>query len=388
MTRIHPLNPQNLDAVRRLVPLAEEAAGIVDYIYDYVRDEETIANATRYKGAELAEEFDDLLAHDLIDLGKIQARILRDKKFDLAARRPTAEALDLQAIIEMDDEAFDELTRRADIYYVAVYPRKENDISVDRVDFELNIDPDDEDLDNLQRVVEEARGAWEGDFEADFDEEFTELVNQMTKSAVLSGVTDPLAVSYDLAIHGREVANVYIDFEEFVHAIRGELPEEPATPPRELFRVGNASEGFFVVHELDPEYLRFEGAAMGHCVGKPGMGYVGAVRDKEIAILSVRTPAGRPKFTIQARLDDAGEEIVAIDQVKGKVNRLPGMGGKKFKAGEVRMLEEVVRKLGVDPWTVEDLEPGLEKLYGAEARKNPGPRRRSFNRPYQRRPRI
>jgi hypothetical protein len=105
------------------------------------------------------------------------------------------------------------------------------------------------------------------------------------------------------------------------------------------------------------------------------MGYVRAVREGRTKILSLRTPAGRPKFTIEAHVDKDGT-IQGIEQVKGKANRLPGWdlgreGKGNMKVDEVEKVVELMEVLDIDPEEVEDLEPAVKALKGLP----PGPSR-------------
>ena len=129
------------------------------------------------------------------------------------------------------------------------------------------------------------------------------------------------------------------------------VPSEPASPPEERV-VKRFADGFYV-QDLDAAELPEEGKRMGLCVGDPGMGYISAVLRKETKIWSLRTPAGKPKLTIELEINSRGEPI-AIHQVKGRGNRIAGYpaGGGKFKPDEVAKLIDVFGEHG---FTVEDL---------------------------------
>lgn len=139
-------------------------------------------------------------------------------------------------------------------------------------------------------------------------------------------------------------------------------------------------ENFEIIRLTNKDALVQEGRALGHCVAN----YWGSVRSGRIAILSVRTPAGKRRFTIEATLDDTVPDtslipkIKHIDQIKGKANRQPGFSNAqqtgKFKPFEVLMLSYWVQEvLGKDPWEVSDLRPGLSKLYGSEGEREDNP---------------
>lgn len=129
--------------------------------------------------------------------------------------------------------------------------------------------------------------------------------------------------------------------------------EDPAHAPGVEERiVYRWPDGFYVL-DLLPSELPEEGKAMGMCVGRPDMGYGRAVREGEIKILSVRSPSGKPLFTIEAERKVQSydpdtrrykvDKIVRIDQVKGKANRLPGFDLGKTAPGTPLKKDEVVR---------------------------------------------
>lgn len=130
--------------------------------------------------------------------------------------------------------------------------------------------------------------------------------------------------------------------------------------------------GGFVVKKLSAKELPEESKQLGICVGKPQYGYTDAVKQGKIDIWSVRTPSGRSKFTIEAAKKDG--EVTGIVQVKGKANRLPGFtpgerDPSNVKADEVKMLEKFFTDINIDPWTISDLKPGMQAVYGPK--KNP-----------------
>ena len=149
-------------------------------------------------------------------------------------------------------------------------------------------------------------------------------------------------------------------------------PEWAAAPPEE--RVVHRFDDGFYVQRLAPDELAAEGKAMRMCIGRDDMGYTEAVRRGEIQILSLRTPAGRPKFTLEVEMD--GGKIKSIAQIKGKSNRLPGfdlgkaesripgkgIAAPKMKLDEVAKLFEVVNALGIQPRSVYDLGPAIIHL--------------------------
>lgn len=143
--------------------------------------------------------------------------------------------------------------------------------------------------------------------------------------------------------------------------------------------------------KLVPADLLVEGAQMRNCVGDKSMGYIQAVHRKEIEIWSLRSRAGKPRFTLEIdpqaleRGDSRG-----VEQIKGKANRLPGFSDASRQ--QLKFPEEVIfwyrffSEMGLNPYDIVDLFPGLVAMSGHSAlqlRANPV---RSFNLPYQRNP--
>jgi hypothetical protein len=125
---------------------------------------------------------------------------------------------------------------------------------------------------------------------------------------------------------------------------------------------GASARGMYVAR-LRPEQLRQEGIDLGICVGRQDMGYRDQVIDGTINIYSIRTEAGRPKFTISVY-----RRPLQVSQVKGKANRLPGFAaaGTVFsKEDEVRLVVEFLMHLDIPPDEIErvfDLKAGLAGL--------------------------
>jgi hypothetical protein len=162
------------------------------------------------------------------------------------------------------------------------------------------------------------------------------IESDFVDEAELLGGTEPLGKLIEKS--GKDVDNVVYD----------DLPD-----------------GFYVA-DLPAEALPMEGRKLGICVGRKDMGYIGRVQRGEIKILSLRTAGGKPKFTIEVELDDAGNPE-DIEQIKGKANRLPGFAagayGELTKPQEVEMLSKVVEDhLGFYPDDVADLRPGFRAL--------------------------
>ena len=145
--------------------------------------------------------------------------------------------------------------------------------------------------------------------------------------------------------------------------------------------------------KLLPFDLRFEGTMMSHCVGDTGMGYISAIKSGQIEIWSLRSRAGKPRFTLEvdgkfyvATHDDTYGRTFAIKQLKGKGNRLPGFTDRSqtsFKfPEEVVFWHHVFVSMYVTPVDVRDLEPGLAAM-GAVGRSLQANPVTSFNEPYR-----
>ncbi len=138
----------------------------------------------------------------------------------------------------------------------------------------------------------------------------------------------------------------------------GLLPE--GTPDEVVYRyagtnatVGGASARGMYVIAMRPEQLRAEGAALGICVGRTEHGYRESLKKGRIKLFSIRTEAGKPKFTIEVSMGSHRQPLYTdIRQVKGKANRLPGFEPGKptlSKPDEVRLVVEFLLSLGYTP---------------------------------------
>jgi hypothetical protein len=158
--------------------------------------------------------------------------------------------------------------------------------------------------------------------------------------------------------HFSSSARITADFnhEKVIEALKEKLAEDglPDSAPDEVVyryagtnaTVGGASARGMYVIALCPDQLRAEGAALGICVGRTDMGYRESLKKGRIKLYSIRTEAGKPKFTIEVA--KGGD----IRQVKGKANRLPGFEPGKYdlsKPDEVRLVVEFLLFLGYSP---------------------------------------
>ena len=138
--------------------------------------------------------------------------------------------------------------------------------------------------------------------------------------------------------------------------------------------------------KLLPYDLRLEGTMMSHCVGDSGMGYIQAVKNGDIEIWSLRSRAGKPRFTLEVARTHYVLRADAIKQLKGKGNRPPGFtdrGLTNFKfPEEVIFWYRVFDSMGVSWGAVEDLAPGIAAMsvQNRALRANPVT---SFDTPYR-----
>ena len=149
-----------------------------------------------------------------------------------------------------------------------------------------------------------------------------------------------------------------------------EVEEVGAPLPPEERRLYTWPDNFHAMNLSLPE-IKQEGPAMGHCVGRPDMGYLRAVANEEAQIHSIRRPSGKRLFTIEIRFDkDFG--VSRIAQVKGKANRLPGFDlgrtvalsdwlkiGKDEVEKALYYVQEVV---GVPAGEISDMRPAINAI--------------------------
>jgi hypothetical protein len=210
-----------------------------------------------------------------------------------------------------------------------------------------------------------------------YPDEIEVALKEINKKTYLSLKPNDLAGAYELDIY--DYATFYADadpnWEKVIKAAqdtlendvkRGAEDVEEAIDTRSFEDriVHRFKDGSYVL-DLQPGELAAEGKAMGMCVGREDMGYTKALRRGEIKILSLRTQAGRPKFTFEVEVEDG--KPTRVVQIKGKANRLPGWdlgkaGQGKAKIDEIEKCIEVVKVLDLDPKDVEDLRPGRYAL--------------------------
>lgn len=151
---------------------------------------------------------------------------------------------------------------------------------------------------------------------------------------------------------------------------------------------GPSGKGMYVAR-LKPQDLRREGAVQGICIGTENLGHPKALREGRTQVFSIRTPVGKPKFTIEMRKDYSSpphgmlvaerpsnlpaipdtDLVWVIKEVKGKGNRLPGFdsgdSNKPVKQDDVRLVTDFLLHLGYEPRylkRVSDLAPGVTAM--------------------------
>ena len=139
--------------------------------------------------------------------------------------------------------------------------------------------------------------------------------------------------------------------------------------------IGAASAKGMYVAELSAEHLKDESKELGHCIGNPTHGHPQLLKSGTTKVFSIRTEAGKTKFTIEQFIED-GEHpqqgkvnAGTVTEVKGKANRLPGFEPGKMemtKPDEVRLVVEfLVKHLGLTPSQVEatsDIRGGVKAM--------------------------
>lgn len=129
---------------------------------------------------------------------------------------------------------------------------------------------------------------------------------------------------------------------------------------------GASGRGMYVA-QLTVKELRREGATLGHCIGTEKYGHPNMLREGKTKVYSIRTEAGKPKFTIEV---DARSN--AILEVKGKANRLPGFEPGKpgmAKPDEVRLVTEFLLSQG---YTADDIRDARDVRGGVLALEEAG----------------
>lgn len=223
-------------------------------------------------------------------------------------------------------------------------------------------------IDDIREIGDEVAEGYglDGHYEFDFEDGYVSEVRYATT----------FEFSVEAEVNEDEMEAVLRDMleEHDVLDDDGEVTDRAAKAVSEPEVVyDNLPDGFYVAR-LEPDHLRDEGRALGICVGNRQYGYGKAIQRGEINIFSLRTQAGRPKFTIE--YDKQG---LVVKQVKGKQNRLAS------KPFETQMLATFIYDyLDIDPMRVRDLAPGIEALGDEDfnvAKRNPPAF--SFDEPYK-----
>jgi hypothetical protein len=127
--------------------------------------------------------------------------------------------------------------------------------------------------------------------------------------------------------------------------------------------IAGASAKDMYVAELAVKHLKDESRELGHCIGNPWHGHPQLLSSGTARVFSIRTEAGKTKFTIEQFVKDGEHpqqgavKAGTVTEVKGKANRLPGFEPEKTemtKPDEVRLVVEFLMKyLGLSPSEIE-----------------------------------
>lgn len=111
--------------------------------------------------------------------------------------------------------------------------------------------------------------------------------------------------------------------------------------------IGGASAKGMYVAELPLDCLRDESKEMGHCIGNKANGHPQLLKAGTTRVFSIRTEAGKTKFTIEYFIKDGVHPQLGrvragtVTEVKGNSNRLPGFlprGHEMKKPDDVRLV--------------------------------------------------
>lgn len=192
--------------------------------------------------------------------------------------------------------------------------------------------------------------------------------------------------SYTIEKYADKYIVAYYDADRLKEAITGLAPV-PTGPEHDNVAytycgtndcvAGASSRGMYVA-ELALKDLRRESTALGHCLGSESSGHPRALREGRTKVYSIRTEAGKVKFTIELSRGHPDASTIVIDEndrrqgkawgineVKGKANRLPGFEPGKdalTKQDEVRLVTDFLLHLGFEPSairTARDTAPGV-----------------------------
>lgn len=137
---------------------------------------------------------------------------------------------------------------------------------------------------------------------------------------------------------------------------------------------GASAKGMYVA-ELAVGHLKDESRELGHCIGNRTHGHPQLLEQGITRVFSIRTEAGKTKFTIEQFIKDGEHPQLgnitagSITEVKGKANRFPGYepyANEMTKPDEVKLVTEFLTKyLGMTPAQVEsspDIRAGVMAL--------------------------
>ena len=340
--------------IARIEEIGEAIAEIVDNIDRQMQDAAETDEDTA------SEYFESLFEQDLV--GNAGYYLQKVAEEDERLSNLIDEVGEETAIVEIMNPAFFEPGIQAHTHYTiggAVWQ-----VSNDHNEYETELEWDDDFSKLHDELLEIATAEEIHELEEEISSISDAYINKLGRSSPeITGYTSFTVYATpqieEMIAHLEEIAG---DFDE----------DDDDGEPDDIERVWESPSGEFVVDDLQSQAaLKTEGRKLGICVGNIPSYWRGIKRGTK-KILSLRTASGKPKFTIEAHIDNEGK-IDHIDQVKGKANRIPGFstgrGGGKFKPTEVETLNAFFADIGVDPSEIEDMQPALDAL--REPRKNP-----------------
>jgi hypothetical protein len=168
-----------------------------------------------------------------------------------------------------------------------------------------------------------------------------------------------------------DALDIDLDFDEIEADRTGGEPdfESKEVDESQRISVGGEFDGEgWRLYELEVENLPPEGdrkTGLNHCIGDPKQGYIRRLQNGTARAFSVRLPNGKRVVSIFAQTVPGTNQIMAIEQIKGNSNRLPGTTSyngdrphnKRKNTEEVKRIIDVLHYLGINPYTVKDLHP-------------------------------
>ena len=156
---------------------------------------------------------------------------------------------------------------------------------------------------------------------------------------------------------------IYEGLEQYAHD-ESQYESDGEPEPEEDRILYRFKDGAYVVRMI-PEDLKECGEELGQCIKDAEHGYGDKLKNRDIDLYSLRTASGRPKLTIEIRLDRSGNPK-AIGDILGKGNRSAGWGSKKVKWMEIQKVGKILELLGFDPAKERSLSKAHSEMRGHE----------------------